>query len=81
MSVSQMVDGGKLLIFNSIGCVIRKEGSKRVISKGFKTLDLCVYVEGKSENQEKPKRILFLIRFRIDEISAYYNPFLHVRST
>lgn len=31
-----MVDGGKEVIFNSKGCIIQKEGSKRVIAKGVK---------------------------------------------
>ena len=33
LSVVQMVDGGKEVIFNSKGCIIQKEGSKRVIAR------------------------------------------------
>ena len=37
LTVSQMVDGGKEVVFNSKGCFIQKEGSKTVIARGGKT--------------------------------------------
>lgn len=39
LSVRQMVNGGKEVILNCKRCIIWKEGSKRVIARGVKTLD------------------------------------------
>lgn len=49
LSVIQMVDGGKEVILNSKGCIIQKEGSKRVISRGVKTSDNVYLLKAREE--------------------------------
>lgn len=55
LSVSQMVNGGKEVIFNSKFCIIEKEGSKIVISMGVKTLDNVYVLKGRVSRKRRPR--------------------------
>jgi len=56
LSVSQMVDGGKEVVFNSKGFFIMKEGSKRVIARGDKTPDNVYVLKGKLKSKKRPRK-------------------------
>ena len=55
LSVRQMVDGGKEVIFDSKGWIIRKEGSKRVITRGFKTPEIVYVLKGRVKIKKRPR--------------------------
>lgn len=46
MSVSQMVDIGHGTTFNSKGCKIRKEGSRKLLAREIMTLDNAYVLKG-----------------------------------
>lgn len=55
LSVIQMVDGGKEGISKYKGSIIRKEGSKRVISKGVKTSDNVYVLNIRVKSKKRPR--------------------------
>lgn len=56
ISMSQMVDGGKELVFNSKGCYIRKGGLEKVIDKGVKTPNNLYVLKGRRRKEMRSNK-------------------------
>lgn len=53
LSLIQMVNGCEEVVFNFKGFFIKKEGSKRVIARGFKTPDNVYVLKGRVESKKR----------------------------
>lgn len=63
IGVSQIVDKGHEAIFYSKGCKIRKEGSRRLVTKVTRTSE-NIYVLNKSKREYFRMRVLYLLYYK-----------------